>query len=42
MLSQEVSVSEPDNSMNICFLFHADKLYWDKMKLKKSFLWKLK
>lgn len=30
MLSQEVSASDPDNSMEICIVIHADNLHWDK------------
>lgn len=40
MLSQEVSASDLDNSMEICIVIHADNLHWDKGE--RSFIWKLK
>lgn len=42
ILSHELPASEADNSVKICAIVHADKFYWGKMKLKRSFVWKLK
>lgn len=42
VFSHKLSASETDNSMEICVINHADKLYGYKMKLKRSFIWKLK